>query len=222
MKKYALPFLGVLNAALAVCLVWLWVGQDGQLRNVHWQPPQPQTTDFASIMPPLPGVTPADTSQFIAMLDRPVFSLSRRPPPPPAPPESEQKPPEDNLSTAQLSGLYKGEGAGGAIIQIAGKNRRMQLKDVVEGWTLQSIQERSVTFMRAGKSRELQLPRAALTTYSGIGPGGSAAGSVQNANGNAGVDRRAPPAGRTAGRSAINQSQPDAQRAPRRASFAGR
>lgn len=170
MKKYALHILLVLNGGLALCLAWLWVTPDGSLRNVRWQAPEPQTTDFAAMMPPLPGVSSADTSQFIAMLDRPLFSATRRPPPPPPPPQPEEAPPVDNLSSARLSGVFVGEGTGGIILQIAGKFRRARLNEAVDGWTLKSIQGRDVTFTKGGQRRVLQLPRAALTTYTGMAP----------------------------------------------------
>jgi hypothetical protein len=166
MKKYSLHALWLINALLLLVLAGLWVDPSGHLRNIHWQAPPPQKADYASMVPALPRTAPMDTAQFIAMLDRPVFSPTRRPPPPPPPPE--EKAPVDNLSTAQLSGLFAGDGDGGAIIQIAGKHKRVRLREVVEGWTLSSIQDRSVTFTRGGQSRALQLPRAALTSYTGL------------------------------------------------------
>lgn len=173
MKKYSLHVLWFINVALALVLASLWIDSSGRLRNIHWKAPAPQKADYASMVPVLPRSVPTDTGQFIVMLDRPVFSPTRRPPPPPPPPE--EKAPVDNLSTAQLSGLFLGGGDGGAIIQIAGKHKRVRLHDVVEGWTLSAIQDRSVTFTLGGQSRVLQLPRAALTSYTGLPP---AAGSA--------------------------------------------
>lgn len=166
MRKYSLHMIVLLNAILVLVLARLWLDSAGHLRHIHWREPDAQTADYAAMVPNLPGVAPADTSQFIAMLDRPVFSPTRRPPPPPPPPQ--EKEPTDNLSTAKLSGLFMGSNEGGVIIQIAGKHRRVRLQDNIEGWVLSSIQERSVTFTRAGQSRVLQLPRAALTSYSGM------------------------------------------------------
>ncbi|PJI99197.1 hypothetical protein CLU85_4039 [Acidovorax sp. 69] len=177
MKKYSLHVLVFINVALALVLASLWIDKSGHLRNIHWKAPPPQTVDYASMVPVLPRSVPTDTGQFIAMLDRPVFSPTRRPPPPPPPPE--EKAPVDNLSTAQLSGLFQGGGDGGVIIQIAGKHKRVRLREVVEGWTLSAIQDRSVTFTLGGQSRVLQLPRAALTSYTGLPPAaGSAAPSM--------------------------------------------
>lgn len=171
MKKHALHALVVLNMALALALAWLWITPAGQLRNTHWQPPAPQTSDYASMGPALPGLAPADTRQFIGMLERPLFSPTRRPPPPPPPPKAQE--PTDNLSTAQLSGLFQGQGDGGAILQIAGKPRRVRLRESVEGWTLSAVHERSATFTRGGQSRVLQLPRAALTSAAARPPAAS-------------------------------------------------
>ena len=166
MKRHVLHLLLLANAALALALAWLWFTPAGAMRNVHWQPPAAQKTDFATMLPALPGIATADTSQFIAMLDRPLFATTRRPPPPPPPPTEQA--PVDNLSTARLTGVYQGASTGGIIINIAGKDRRVALSTAVDGWTLQSIQGRDVTFASAGRIRVLQLPRAALTTYTGL------------------------------------------------------
>ena len=171
MKRYALNLLLLLNATLALVLAWMWFAPDGSLRNAHWTAPPPRTANYSAMLPPLPGIASADTSQFIAMLDRPLFSSSRRPPPPPPPPPPAQAAaPVDNLSTARLSGLFYGDGVGGIIINIAGKHRRVRLNEGVDGWLLKSIQERSVTFARGGESRTLPLPRGTLTTYTGLAP----------------------------------------------------
>lgn len=162
MKRHTLLLLTLLNVALAAVLAWLWFDPKGGLRNTHWQPPPAQKIDFAAMVPALPPIGPTDTSQFIAMLDRPLFSVTRRPPPPPPPVEV-----QDNLSSAKLYGIYAGEGSGGVILQIAGKNRRLRLHESIEGWTLQSIQGRVATFSRNGAQRQLQLLRAKLDAYTG-------------------------------------------------------
>ncbi|MVT28727.1 hypothetical protein GO496_10225 [Acidovorax citrulli] len=154
------------NAALALVLLWMWVSPDGTLRNVRWQSPEPRRSDVGGLMPVLPTVGTADTRAFVAMLDRPLFSVSRRPPPPPPPP-SASEPPPDNLSSARLSGVYSGGGEGGVIIQVAGKQHRLRMNDNIDGWVLKSIQDRVVSFSRGGETRTLLLPRAAVTVYSG-------------------------------------------------------
>ncbi len=167
LKKHALPVLGALNVALALVLAALWLGTDGRLRHVHWPRPAPQTSDYAALVPQLPGVAPADTSPFIGLLERPLFSPTRRPPPPVSSKDQEAA---GDSSLGELSGLIEGQGAGGAIVQIAGKARRVQLHETVEGWRLTAVQGRSATFTRAGQSRVLQLPRAKLQNGPALPP----------------------------------------------------
>ena len=83
MKRYSLHLLLCVNAILALVLLWMWISPDGTLRNVRWQPPEPRKSDVAGLLPVLPAVGTADTRAFIAMLERPLFSATRRPPPPP-------------------------------------------------------------------------------------------------------------------------------------------
>ncbi len=165
MKRYALPILLLVNGALAVWLAWIWFTPQGELRNVRWQPPAAQQTDLSSLLPALPALVQADTGRFTVLLERPLFSSTRRPPPPPLPPPAAA--PVDNLSTARLSGVFEGPGGTGIIIQIAGKDSRLQLNQALEGWTLRSVQGRQVTFSSGSETRVMQLPRAALTTYTG-------------------------------------------------------
>ncbi|GKT22027.1 hypothetical protein [Acidovorax sp. SUPP3334] len=202
MKRYALHLLLAINTALLIFLAWMWIAPDGSIRNVRWEAPAPHRTDFASMLSALPGVTNADTTQFIAMLDRPLFSFTRRPPPPPPPPKAPDEVQVDNLSTARLSGVFAGDGAGGIIIEVAGKQRRARLNDDVDGWTLQSINGRNVTFVKNGQSRVLQLPRAAVTAYTGMAPA-APVGAPTSINRGAGQPpvRSAPPRATFGGRS---------------------
>lgn len=193
MKRYALHLLTALAIGLGLALAALWFHSDGSVRNSTWVPPEPLRVDYPAMLPVLPPVGSADTSRFVAMLDRPVFSVTRRPPPPPPPPEAVQAPPPDNLSTARLSGVFQGNGAGGVIISIAGKQRRAQINDSVDGWTLKSIQGPSVTFVRGGEQRVLTLQRSLLQAATGEGaqgatpPAGSqgARGAVRGSPGSA-------------------------------------
>ena len=168
MKRHALLVLVMLNGVLVAWLAWLWLTPQGALRNVHWQPPVAQKTDLSSLLPALPTLVQTDTDRFIVLLERPLFTPTRRPPPPPPPPlPPAAAAPVDNLSTARLSGVFEGPGGTGIIVQIAGKNRRLQLNQALEGWTLKSVRGREVTFGNGSEIRVLRLPRAALNAYTG-------------------------------------------------------
>ena len=168
MKRYVITFLVALNVALLVVLAALWLNSDGSLRNARWVAPVPVTNDYLQMLPALPERQSVDTNRFLALLERPLFQLTRRPPPPPPPaPSAAASEAVDNLSTAQLSGVVAGEKTASIIITMAGKARRVRLNDSVDGWMLQSIQGRSVTFSSGSQTRVLQLPRAAVTNFSG-------------------------------------------------------
>lgn len=160
MRRHALPVLIALVALLALALLALWVSPSGELHHVRWRAPAPQTADYAAMVPALPEPAAADTRRFVALLERPLFSPTRRPPPPKA---AEEGTPSDAMGAARLLGLFEGKDDGGAIIQIDGKPRRVRLHEAVEGWQLSAVQQRSATFTRAGQTRVLQLTRAVLT-----------------------------------------------------------
>lgn len=166
MKPNAIALLLGLNGALALGLAAMWVAPDGSLRDTTWTAPEPVKTDYLAMVPTLPDRERVDTSRFLSMLDRPLYSLTRRPPPPPPPPAP--PPPVDTLRNARLLGLLmSGPSTGTAILNVDGRNRRVRLKESVEGWTLQSIQGRSATFTNMGESRVLQMQRGNVTAYTG-------------------------------------------------------
>lgn len=155
MKRYTFHILLLVIALLICILLAMWFHQDGRLRNIHWQPPVAQTQDFASMVPTLPVRQQSDASRFLAMLDRPLFSPSRRPPPPPPPPAPVEV--QEPLPNVHLYGLYGGDGSGGAIVRVDGKNRRILLNESINGWKLSAIGERSITFRRGARSHAIEL-----------------------------------------------------------------
>lgn len=219
MRRIALPLLAVLNAALLCFLAWAWVTPDGQLRNMRWQPPEPVKVDLQALLPALPGPGQTDTSQFLGMLERPLFSPTRRPPPPPPPPKADVPEPVNRFAQAKLTGVFEGAGVGGIIINYEGKDRRVPLNGMLDGWKLQSVTGAQATFSQRGQTRVVQLQRAALATYTG---------APQNR-----APTPPPPAvargGNTPSPAAPAQVTPDAAAAanapaapPRRPSFGGR
>ncbi|MBU1354327.1 MAG: hypothetical protein KKB95_20895 [Gammaproteobacteria bacterium] len=168
MKIRALGVLSVLNLALLFGLALMWVQPDGTPRDVRWQEPAPLPADLSSLVTPLMPDKAVDASRFLAMLERPLFSLTRRPPPPP-PPE-QPPPPPDHLSGARLTGIVTGNGVGYAIVLINGKQRRVQQNQSVEGWTLKSFADRQVIFVRGDQSQALTMQRADVSKFSGVAP----------------------------------------------------
>ena len=178
MKRHLGVALLALNLLLVLLLVWLWVRPDGGLKNVHWVEPKAQTLNLDNLVPSLGRPMPMDQSQFLAMLDRPVFSPTRRPPPPPPPPPVQAPPPPpDYLAGAVLSGVYMTEDgkSGGVIIKFQGKDKSLPLQGVLDGWTLSSVAANRVYFTRGGETKEITLQKAKLQT--GYGPSAADAGA---------------------------------------------
>ena len=168
MKRNALTLLVALNVVLVLVLAALWLHRDGSVRNVRWQAPKPITSDYLQMLPVLPERTRVDTARFMSWLERPLFSVTRRPPPPPPPSPSAPPAPVDTLADARLLGVAENGQTGAVILHIGGKSRRVRLNEMVDGgWVLRTVQARSATFDNAGQTRTLQLVRAAVSTYTG-------------------------------------------------------
>lgn len=193
MTQHGIRLFIAVNIALLALLAWLWIGPDGKPRNVVWQPPQPVAPELGSEAAALPEAKPMDTGLFVATLDRPLFSPSRRPVPP-APKEAQTKTAPDPLANVHLYGIYSTEGGpGGMLARIDGKVRRVALNENLGGWTLKSVQEREATLTRDGEERVIQL---AIVRPSA--PGKAAAGGQQPAATAAATPPAPPPSGGSA------------------------
>lgn len=120
----------------------------------------------ASACPSLPAwADPAPEGRFRAMVERPLFSPTRRPPPaPPAPLDAPAPialpPPAPDLT---LSGVITGGGGGVALL------RRPQdaapihvaLGGTVDGWTVAEIRPRAIVLTRDARSVTVGLPSPA-------------------------------------------------------------
>jgi hypothetical protein len=156
MKRYVMAVLMAVNLALVAGLLAFWFDSGGRLRNSAWQRPAAIKPDFASLLAPLATQGSDNVGQFVATLDRPLFSPSRRPPPPPSP---VVVPPPDPLANIQLFGVYSGPDGGGIIARVEGKMRRAAINDKIGEWTISKIADRDVTFVRGGERRVVSLVR---------------------------------------------------------------
>lgn len=226
MRRLAIPLLGALNFTVVIALAWAWWSPATGIRNIHWAAPEPIKVDLQTLLPPLPGPGLADTSQFVAMLDRPVFSPTRRPPPPPPPPKPAE--PVDRFAQAKLTGLYEGQGVGGVILNLDGKDRRVALNNAVEGWRLQSVSTGQASFSKGGQTRVLGLTRASLTSYTGapqqsVASPARVADSVQSQpDVNSAKNPVSPASNAAATSGAGGGGAPAVPATPARASFGGR
>lgn len=162
MRRFAIPLMVLVSIMLALVLAWMWLTPQGHKRQFNWQAPAPKEVDFKSVLPVPAQVAAVENSRLIAMQERPVFAVTRRPPPPPPPPPV--PPPVDVLSSAKVTGIYSGTGGTGVLLNLGGKSRRVRVNENVDGWVLTGIEGRSATFVSGGQTRSLPLGRATLTS----------------------------------------------------------
>lgn len=180
MRRYLIPALIVANAALAAGLAWQWLTPEGQLRGVLWTPPAPIKPVLTN--PAFPSWS-ADLGSFMASLDRPLFSATRKPP---------AKAPEaapvvvDVLASVRVLGLYSTGGAsGGAIVRSEGKVVRLKQGDTLGGWTVKEVRPLELVLARGGEQRTLDVKRGPDlaadvpgTPAGGAAPGNTSAGPM--------------------------------------------
>lgn len=108
-----------------------------------------------------PVLDPAAT--FATIVERPLFSPSRRPaqPPPPQPAASAakvQQAPPPALS-ATLVGVFISPGAGSAIVRLAnGKSSSLSEGETVDGWVLKRVTPDLAQFTDGTRTVELTFP----------------------------------------------------------------
>ncbi len=97
-----------------------------------------------------------------AMLQRPLFSPTRRPPPPPAAPlpPLAPAPAAPAMPDLALSGIIAGGGSGIALLRRAVDPApvRVRLGGEVDGWTVAEIRPRAVVLRRDARSVTVELP----------------------------------------------------------------
>lgn len=203
MRRLVLPLLLAVNAALLLWLASLWFTPDGRLAGVAWQPPSP-------LKPVLDGDEAlagmgVELGRYVATLDRPLFSPSRRPPPPPAEPVANAPVLSEQPPDLRLLGLYgtggEGAGPGGVVARIDGQVRRIRLGDSIGRWTLKELRPDAAVLAAGDVQHVYSLQRAP-----GAGP--SAAQSADNA-----APSPAPAAARAPGVDPIRQRQIEEARA---------
>lgn len=185
MRRFLIPFLLVANLALAGGLAWQWVTPEGELRNVRWTPPapiKPVLTDSAF------PTWSADLGSFVASLDRPVFSATRKPPA-----KAAEAPPVvvDTLASVRVLGLYSTDGkSGGAIVRSEGKVVRLKQGDTLGGWTVKEVRPLELVFARAGEKRTLDVKRGPDLAADVPGAPGGGAGAGSQSTGPMNAQRR--------------------------------
>lgn len=160
MRRYLSHALFALNVLLAGLLLSMWVDRTGALRNTRWVPPAAIKPDFVQLLYRSSTQSTDDVARYVAMLDRPLFSPSRRPPPPPPPPVVVVPPPPDPLANVQILGVFNGTEGSGMVARVDGKVRRLKVTEKIGDWTFDKVDGRDVTFARGSERRVIRLAPA--------------------------------------------------------------
>ena len=147
--------LSVLALSAAAAVAYLWLDpQTGEARPQVWSRPPLVKPDLPTLDKRPDVLLPAaDPSSYVAMLERPLFAVDRRPPPPP---KVVVEPPPDPLNTLQVVGLFSGQFSG-VIANVEGRTRRIKVQDKVGDWTLEAIERRDAVFVRGDEKRTVGL-----------------------------------------------------------------
>lgn len=149
--------------AAALGLAYLWVDQNGQIRNSTWVAPAAIKSAMVATTIPAKALGGSDIANLTAALEKPLFTPDRKPPAVIPVAVVAPPPPPDPMASVNLVGLLSGE-AGGAMVRSEGKVRYINLTQKLGDWTLQSIEERSATFARADETRVIKLAYAPLSS----------------------------------------------------------
>lgn len=178
MNRFVLPCLAIICMGLIGIVGWLWVDEDGELKNVKWSTPQAVRPDIYSKITRLGAPDPIASVHFLSTTERPLFSRTRRPPlPPPPPPPPPVPVAPDIFSGAVLKGIANYQGGGAVIMDISGRSRRIKIGDSFEGWRLLKIEGAVAVFTSGNSQRVIQ-----LTKQAAVKAGSSSAISMSGGN----------------------------------------
>ena len=174
MRLSTTPLLIGLNVLLAGAIAALWITPEGGLRGAHWQPPATVRPDLGAVPAVSASQDDADTSRFVAILDRPLFSTTRRPAPVMGKGDSGRPDPLDGL---HLYGVFSGSEGGGIIARVDGKSRRVKVSETIGDWNLKEIRGHQAVFARGPEIRFVALAQARQgATLAGTSGGASGPG----------------------------------------------
>jgi hypothetical protein len=157
---FAVPLASLLVAFLALIAVVA-----PSLVIVDAAPPE-QLIDAASVtaaMRPPPPLT-----AYASIVARPLFNAGRSKDPPPPPPEPPKPPPPPSVDNYRLVGLVLSPTTRLALVERreGGQDMRLMPGDLLDGWTVVSVEASGVRLTGPGVSAQLTIPHAEPVTRS--------------------------------------------------------
>lgn len=171
----------VCGVLLVIALGYVWLTPNLTVKNVSWDPPDPQPMAYSELLAqhrPSTSSLVKDSTALLVIQERPLFVLGRKPVPPVPPQPAVAAVPEKNIwDSARVLGVFEGDVAG-AIFHVENKDRRLLLNQSFEGWTLRAVRPRSIELEKSGKTKVIELVKADM---SGSGVGEKAVAPVRRA-----------------------------------------
>lgn len=149
--------LAALCAILLAALVALWLLPGPVAHWRRWTPPEAQAPNLRDLESALLRPNTAASVRYPQVLERPLFSMNRRPVAEPAA-ASASPPPRAPIDAAKVLGIVAGPSLNGAMIEYDGKASFVRRGEELGGWKLVHVAGRTVRFERGTESRELKLP----------------------------------------------------------------
>ena len=214
-RSASIAYVALLAAAAALlAALWLAPGPLASLR--HWQAPPAQAPNLDDVQAALLQPNPAATALDPQVIERPLFSRTRRPPAPEASPPAPEAPPEPvAIDQVKLQGVLAGPTLSGVMIEQDGATRFVRVGEKIGDWILHSVAGRTAVFRRGGQRKTLEWPAdveaaaanaAAAATAAAVpaatAAAGSGSGSATGAIAGASANAAAAAAGRQAARPA--------------------
>lgn len=166
MNRLAAPLYLIAVLVLGALLAALWLAPGPLAALRHWQAPAPQAPNLDDVHAALLHAHPGAAADYPELLQRPLFSATRRPPAPPAPPVAKPQPepePEPNpIEHVRVLGVITGPTLNGALLAEGEGTRFLPLNQKYEGWTLRTLAEDHVVFQFRGRRQRLDVALAHL------------------------------------------------------------
>ena len=151
---------------LVIALGYVWWTPNLTVKNVSWDPPEPQPVAYSALLAqhtPSTSSLVKDSTELLVIQERPLFVLGRKPVPPASPQPAVAAVPEKNIwDGARVLGVFEGDVAG-AIFHVEGKDHRLLLNQSFEGWTLRAVKPRSIEVEKSGKKKVIELVKADMS-----------------------------------------------------------
>ena len=159
-SRFTPVMLGV-QGALALALIYAWVGPRADFRTAQWQAPAPQAPNLDDLRAAMLMRNPQAQISAPDVLERPLFSTTRTAA---AAGESAageaDAPPPQSIDQVVLTGIIESRGLHGVLATVENEARFVRAGERIGDWELLAIRGREVTFGQGDDRRTLKLPFA--------------------------------------------------------------